>query len=85
MLCVNPEHLFLGSQKDNMRDMSNKKRRSHICGERCGNSKLSEAQVIEILLSDDRFSSLSVKYKVTYPTIKAIKLRRTWKHVRIPN
>lgn len=41
--CVNPDHLFLGTQKDNMRDMINKGR---YVGK--GNTILTDAQVREI-------------------------------------
>ena len=44
--CVNPIHLFLGTQKENMKDMKNKNRQAK--GERNGNSKLTEKQVLEI-------------------------------------
>lgn len=45
-LCVNPEHLFLGTQKDNQQDMKRKGR--HIFGELSPNSKLKESDVKEI-------------------------------------
>lgn len=44
--CVNPEHLFLGTQKDNIADCLNKKR--FIIGEKCKSSKLKESQVKDI-------------------------------------
>lgn len=44
--CVNPAHLFLGSQKDNMRDCAWKERIGH--GERHGHVKLTAEDVTEI-------------------------------------
>lgn len=44
--CVNPDHLFLGTQLQNMRDMATK-RRSGI-GEKNAMAKLTRAQVMRI-------------------------------------
>jgi hypothetical protein len=45
-LCVNPCHLFAGTQKENLHDMMAKLR--HPFGQKNGNSKLTEADVISI-------------------------------------
>lgn len=50
-ICVNPDHLFLGTQGDNMRDCSHKGRSSkHIVkwGDENVSSKLTDEQVAEI-------------------------------------
>jgi hypothetical protein len=46
--CVNPEHLFVGDQSDNMRDMYGKGRGANRQGELSGAAKLTESQVREI-------------------------------------
>ncbi len=40
--CIRPDHMFEGTQRDNMRDMDNKGRRrtGKLCGEKCGFAKL---------------------------------------------
>lgn len=49
--CVNPDHLFLGTQRDNIRDMDQKDRRNverRIWGEKHHSAKLTDRQVIQI-------------------------------------
>jgi len=46
--CVNPHHLFLGTNRDNMLDMVSKGRGNKISGEQHHNTKLSAEQVKEI-------------------------------------
>lgn len=46
--CVNPKHLFLGTQKDNMVDMENKNRSLHPSGEKHGRAKLMLCDVVEM-------------------------------------
>lgn len=50
--CVNPEHLLLGTQKDNIQDMHQRGRRASFAGERNGRAKLtsSEARLVEQFL-----------------------------------
>lgn len=81
--CSNPEHLYLGTNKDNIVDMINKKRHPH--GETHGCAKLTEQQVKEIkrLLLLDELSHYAIarKFNVAHSTIFNIKNSRTWKHV----
>lgn len=46
--CVNPEHLWVGTQADNMRDMIEKGRRGSTQGEDNGNAKLKAEDIISI-------------------------------------
>lgn len=82
--CVNPDHLFLGTQKDNMLDCKNKGRQSNppiLSGEKNPKNKLTKRQVIDIRNSTETISLLSKQYNVTYQNIRAIKLKLTWKDI----
>lgn len=81
--CVNPKHLFLGSQKDNMQDACKKGRMAH--GERLPQTRLSVEKVGKIIddyLMGKTFVELVAKYKCGKTTIQAILTERTWKHVK---
>lgn len=77
--CVNPEHLWLGTQKDGMNDKIAKNRQSK--GESHGNHILTEKQVGEILESDIKRTLLAKKYGVHASTITEIKRDQGWKHI----
>jgi hypothetical protein len=80
--CVNPAHLFLGTQKQNLQDMA-KKGRSTI-GERNAMAKLTEEDVKDIKylistgLSD---ADISVEFCVSRQTINNIRNGKVWKNV----
>ena len=75
--CVNPEHLFLGTHQDNIRDMAQKGRGTNW--ERNRHAKLTEDEV-RAILDDSRVHRLiAVDYGVTLRTIDRIKNRYTWR------
>ena len=77
--CVNPRHLFLGTQKDNMRDASLKLRKS---GPHNGRTKLSWPQVDTIRILLERGWStccLAKLFGVNYKTVWQIREGKTWR------
>ncbi len=78
-LCINPDHLELGTHQDNVRDRVERGRSAS--GVNNGRSKLSEQNVRDIRMSNDSFLNLSKIYGVDQKTIKSVKNYETWKHV----
>jgi hypothetical protein len=81
--CCNPDHLFLGTQMNNVHDMHRKGRwePTPLYGHENSMSKLTEDQAIDILWSKDASIVLSRLHGVSTATIKDIRSGRTWKHL----
>jgi hypothetical protein len=77
--CVNPDHLFLGTNLDNVMDKMRKGRVAN--GERMKTNKLTKYQVLEIRASDLGCTELGKRYNLDRRTIYTIKKRITWKHL----
>lgn len=77
--CWNPEHLFHGTQEDNLRDMVNKNR--HPRGAKHGISKLTDDDVRFIRSSPLGSKLLSKKLGCTPSNVDQIKWGNTWRHV----
>jgi HNH endonuclease len=83
--CVRPDHLFLGTNQDNVRDMLSKgrqiKAQPKLRGENHRDAKLTWKQVTEArrLHSQGRsIHSLARQYAVSKPAMSAIIRHRTW-------
>ena len=87
--CVNPDHLFLGTNSDNMKDMREKGRsckgEAHAPGEINGQSKLTKKEVIKIrnLYVTGKYTQkhLGELFNVHNSQISNIVRRKHWKHV----
>lgn len=83
--CVNPSHLFLGTDRDNNQDMIRKGRArypGHVsAGETNPSVKLTEKNVLDIRASSEPAGLLAKKYNVTRECIYGIRNRRTWRHI----
>ncbi len=82
--CVNPEHLFLGTQGDNMRDKTAKGRNNAPRGVSCSWARLTDDDVREIkkaLAAGETGRSLAKRFGVTFGQISNIKVGKAWRHV----
>lgn len=95
--CVRPEHLFLGTQKDNIQDCVRKGRKPRgdsswqrrlpervSRGEQAGNSRLKESEVLTIwsmARSGMTLLEVSEIFQIDFSTVSQIKRGKTWKHI----
>jgi hypothetical protein len=80
--CSNPDHLYLGTHSENMRDMTEKKRQAR--GSRQGQAKLNELKVKEIKVKiKNGLSDLEIakENSVTHTAIYLIRIGKNWKHI----
>lgn len=80
--CVNPRHLFLGTNDDNIADMLKKKRHQH--GEHHYDAKLTDRRVRAIrraVAAGAIQAAQARKYGVCNMTINRIVHRKIWKHI----
>lgn len=84
--CVNPEHLFIGTNADNVADKIRKGREKHPSGEDHPGSKLTWDQVREIRRRFKRVSKrvcnveeLSKEFNISTSTIRYIISGKLWK------
>lgn len=88
--CVNPTHLRLGTNQDNIDDKVSKGRQSrtkpiapYATGEKHGRSKLTEKDVSlirELHASGSSTRALANEFGVTSPQISRICTRKQWRH-----
>jgi len=86
-LCVNPEHLFLGTNKQNSEDMFNKGRHrtKPAVGEEQGNARLNNEAIKAIRQAYETGKhtqdSLAKIYNVAQSQISRVVHKKTWKHI----
>ena len=80
--CVNPDHLFIGTPKENMEDMMKKGRHNCGRGEKHGHAKLTWEKVDEIrhiyITQKISQAELARKYNVSSTVIRKIIHNMTW-------
>ena len=82
--CVNPAHLVLGTQADNMHDMAARGRNRQPKGERNARANLTEQAVVQIrkrLASGESHRAIALDFGVCNSQISRISTRKIWSHV----
>jgi hypothetical protein len=82
--CINPNHLFVGTSKENTRDMLDKNRRPVLRGERHPNAKLTNDQVTQIkqLRSENRLlKDIANQFNISFQTVSSITKGTTWNSI----
>lgn len=93
--CVNPAHIFLGTQLDNRRDCASKGRAANgdrngarlnpetRRGENNGNAKLTVESVREIRTATGApLNDLATRFGVSCALVSRIRLGKAWRHVQ---
>ncbi len=79
-ICVNPNHLFLGTQADNMRDMQNKGRARYgtSSGEKCGAAKIDRKTAAAIKYADGTQKEIGLRFGISKSQVGNIRSGKSW-------
>lgn len=77
--CVNPEHLLIGTQADNVADMVSRNR--HAKGRALPQTKLTPGKVRQIREDPASYPEISERFGISVAQVCRIKTRQAWKHV----
>lgn len=80
--CINPDHLVLGTQSDNMRDMAVKGRA--LDGARSKHTNLTDDDVRAILDRTDageRHADVAAEFGITVYALRQMRYGHNWKHI----
>jgi hypothetical protein len=83
-LCCNPDHLFLGTDADNIRDCQTKGRRAVFKGELHPMSKLKESDILTIRerrIKGEFLSKIADDFFVTASLVSMISKHKIWRHI----
>jgi hypothetical protein len=83
--CVNPDHLFLGTHTDNMRDCvaKGRARRASQVGSQNTAAIFSDEQVRRILRDGRKLREIADEYECAVSTISMIKNGHNWSHLYV--
>jgi hypothetical protein len=79
--CIEPEHLSVGTQLDNVTDMIQKNRKVILRGQAHGRTRLTDDQVKEIYLSDLSDSALAKQFEINRSVPWKIRRGHLWVHI----
>ncbi len=79
--CINVDHLFVGTQADNVADCNRKARARGAKGERNGRAKLTAEDVRAIRASSESAAAAALRYSVSRAMICRIRRLAAWQHV----
>ena len=82
--CVNPKHLFLGTDKDNTQDMIKKGRADYsraLRGEHHAMSTLTASQVLRIRSDSRPTTQIATEYDISTTHVRRIKRGANWGHL----
>ena len=81
--CINPDHLFWGTQADNIRDAKTKGRISAppVSSPGMKSYKLSEEQAREIRASTGSTKIVAARYGVSTQTVRRVRSGDSWRHL----
>lgn len=77
--CIRPDHLWLGTNDENMADMAAKGRA--VKGEQLHNAKLKESDIPQIRADCRRHEDIAADFGISDSVVWAIKHGLTWRHV----
>lgn len=80
-LCINPDHLFLGTHQQNMRDRDNKDRANKPKGSKHPMAKLSDGDILAIRNDTRMGKDIAADYGISKSMVSLIKNRRNWTHI----
>lgn len=89
-LCVNPEHIFLGTNMDNTQDMINKGRQRYVGQKGAANPKaiLDEKKVrviIKLIAKGMNNRAIANQFGVSHGTVSLIRLGKCWPDIPRPD